>query len=117
MGMLVTLYLISSNVYNSVQAPPGRGFSYIETWMIGTQFPILIGLLEYGVILAWKRLHQHSEDNIQTTKIDAMPSSNVLKKSKATTEDKIKMLDVATFCLSATFFFFFNIFYWPLAIL
>ena len=44
MGMIVTLYLISTNVYNSVEAPKIRGFSYIETWMIGTQIPILVSI-------------------------------------------------------------------------
>ena len=37
MGLLVTLHLISSNVYNSLNAPQKRGFSYIEVWMIGAQ--------------------------------------------------------------------------------
>ena len=41
--MVLTLYLISANVYNSVDAPNSRGFSYIEIWMLGTQFPILTG--------------------------------------------------------------------------
>ena len=45
MGLLVTLYLISANVYNSVSAPPGRGFSYIELWAIGMQFPLLLGTI------------------------------------------------------------------------
>ena len=56
MGMLVTLFLISANVYNSVEAPIHRGFSYIEVWMLGTQFPILLALCEYGLILYWKKM-------------------------------------------------------------
>ena len=55
MGLLVTLFLISSNVYNSLDAPQGRGFSYIEIWLVGSQGPILLALIEYGCILAWKR--------------------------------------------------------------
>ena len=43
--MLVMLYLISANVYNSISAPPGRGFSYIELWMVGMQIPILVALI------------------------------------------------------------------------
>ena len=43
--MIVTLYLISANVYNSVEGPKSRGFSYIEFWMIGTQAPILLALV------------------------------------------------------------------------
>ena len=56
MGMIVTLYLISANVYNSVEAPDGRGFSYIEVWMVGTQFPILLALCEYGFVLYLKKV-------------------------------------------------------------
>ena len=58
MGLLVTLFLISSNVYNSLNAPQGRGFSYIEIWLVGAQGPILLAIVEYGIILAWK---QHSK--------------------------------------------------------
>ena len=36
MGMLVLLYLIQINTYNSIEAPPSRGFSLIETWFQGT---------------------------------------------------------------------------------
>ena len=51
----MTLYLIATNVYNSVKAPAERGFSYIEIWMIGIQIPILMGLIEYGVLLSFKK--------------------------------------------------------------
>merc|ERR1712008_263366 len=54
MGMIVTLYLISANVYNSVDAPKNRGFSYIEIWMLGSQFPILLALFQYGLVLCLK---------------------------------------------------------------
>ena len=56
MGMIVTLYLIHTNVYNSVEAPKDRRFSYIEIWMVGTQIPILLALIEYGIILCWKKI-------------------------------------------------------------
>ena len=49
------LCLISFNVYNAVDAPPSRGLSYIEIWMIGTEIPIVLALLEYSFILGMKR--------------------------------------------------------------
>ena len=52
MGMLVTSFLIVTGIYASVEAPPSRGFTYIELWYIGIQIPILIAMLEYGTILA-----------------------------------------------------------------
>ena len=57
LGLLVTLYLIATNVYNSVKAPPKRGFSYIEIWMIGVQIPMLAALIEYGFLLALKKYY------------------------------------------------------------
>ena len=53
--MLTMLYLIQINTYNSVKAPPKRGFSSIEVWFVGMQVPILIAIFEYGVLLAMKK--------------------------------------------------------------
>ena len=64
MGMIVTLWLISANVYNSVDAPQNRGFSYIEYWMLITIFPIELALLEYGFILLLKRIDMKSEKGL-----------------------------------------------------
>ena len=50
--------LIATNVYNSVKAPAQRGLSYIEIWMLGIQIPILVGIFEYGILLAMKKYHQ-----------------------------------------------------------
>ena len=55
MGLLVTLYLMSTNVYISLEAPLKRGFSYIETWIVGAHGTLCIAIVEYGIILAWKR--------------------------------------------------------------
>ena len=90
MGMIVTLYLISANVYNSVDAPKNRGFSYIEVWMFGTQFPILVALLEYGFVLLLKKVIKLSDEN--ETKIF---------------EEKIKKLDLATMIFSLCSFMMF----------
>ena len=72
MGMIVTLYLISANVYNSVNAPNGRGFSYIEIWMLGSQFPILLALFEYGLILLVKKVDKMSDMQIKRLDFVAM---------------------------------------------
>ncbi len=47
----MTLFLIVSNVYDSVDAPRNRGFSYIEVWMVGIQATIVTAILEYSFIL------------------------------------------------------------------
>ena len=63
MAMILTLYLISSNVYNAVDAPNGRGFSNIEIWMLGAQFPILLALFEYGFVLYLKKNDEKPDIN------------------------------------------------------
>ena len=92
MGMVVTLYLISANVYNSVEAPNNRGFSYIEIWMIGSQIPILLALLEYGFILYLKKIQLHSN-----------------------LDKKIKKLDFAAMIFSLFYFLSFASAYWGIA--
>ena len=95
----MTLYLISANVYSSVEAPKARGFSYIEVWMIGTQFPILLALFEYGIILYWIKIAKKSgiHNDIE---------------SKVNLDEKIKRLDFATLIFSFICFVTFAIFYW-----
>ena len=67
--MIVTLYLISANVYNAVEAPNDRGFSYIELWMVGTQIPILLALCEYGFVLYLKKVETKLPKNQDKKKI------------------------------------------------
>ena len=70
MGLLVTLSLINSNIYTNIDAPPERDFSQIEVWMIGVQVVIILALIEYGFLLAWKRFNivlPYDVDLIQNT--------------------------------------------------
>ena len=106
MGMIVTLYLISTNVYNSVKAPDSRGFSYIEIWMIGTQIPILLALVEYGFILYLKKISKKCDD--KTVMLE-------LGKPKQNLDEKIKKLDFATMIFSFIFFIIFATVYWIVA--
>ena len=99
MGMIVTLYLISANVYSSVEAPKERGFSYIEIGMIGTQFPILMAICEYGFILYWK-------------KIAKKPRNQNEIESKEKLDEQIKRLDFAMLTISFVCFIIFAISYW-----
>ena len=106
MGMIVTLYLISANVYSSVKAPNNRGFSYIEIWMIGTQIPILLALVEYGFILYLKKISDKFEDKKGTLE---------LGKPKQNLDDKIKTLDFVTMIISLIYFLTFAAVYWIVA--
>ena len=62
MGMLITIFLIQTGIYGSVDAPKFRGFGFLEIWYIGMQVPILMAIVEYGFLLiAIKYKGQDSE--------------------------------------------------------
>ena len=102
--MILTLYLISANVYNSVDAPPTRGFSYIEVWILGTQAPIILALFEYGFILLLKKVTKKitTNENQDINHTDAEPNL----------DDKIKVLDYATMIISLISISAFVSIYW-----
>jgi hypothetical protein len=99
MGMLIMLYLIQINTYNSVKAPPKRGFSTIEIWFVGIQAPILLAVLEYGVLLAMKKFWT-KQQQIGVKGIDM---------SK---DELFKYVDLCTFFVSIVYLLTFNALYW-----
>ncbi len=101
MGLLVTLYLIAFNVYNSVSAPQSRGFSYVELWGFISQVPILMAIVEYGVVLGMLKYHNKEEHNSEERKF-------WLNKT-------IKKMDFWSFVASSIFIAIFNVIYWPVA--
>ena len=100
------VYLISANVYNSVDAPKNRGFSYIEIWMLGTQFPILLALFEYGFVLYLKKIAKQGDGQNQMSNQDEL-----------NLDDKIKWLDFITMIISFVCFITFASLYWIILIL
>ena len=119
MGLLVTLYLISSNVYSSLQAPIQRGFSYIEIFLIGTRGVIFFAILEYGFVLAWMKY-----SNIFNESGKKVISSNSNQKkgswftdSQMSLDVKIKVVDMISLIISVVFFLLFNAIYWANAYL
>ena len=75
--------------------------------MIGTQFPILLALVEYGFILYLKKISMKFEDTNEMLE---------LGKPKQKLDDKIKMLDFATMIISFIYFTTFAVIYWIVAI-
>ena len=106
MGMIITLYLITANVYNSAEAPPGRGFSYMEVWMLGAQTPILIALLEYGYILYSKKYFKPR----QVKKISPSQTSYIYTQEDL--DERIKKIDFVTMVVSLISFVIFTCLYW-----
>ena len=115
LGLLITLDLIATNTYNSVKAPSGRGFSYIEIWLIGIQIPILLAIFEYGILLTIKRM---SKQEVGQTKIHVISSGTEtqIRSRKIRDMDQIgKTMDKWTFIGSLCFMIIFNIVYWSVA--
>lgn len=52
MGLLITLYLVTINIYTSIEAHDTRGFSYLDIWISGMMIPIQIGVVQYGILLS-----------------------------------------------------------------
>ena len=115
LGMLLTLCLISTNIYVSVDAPPQRGLSYIEIWFVGMQSMILLAIIEYSIILGMKkyRLNKDEKENkvdvivVKTKDVKVAPK----KESIATLAYK---MDVISFSISIIFYLIFCVCYWLL---
>ena len=119
LGVLVTLHLISANIYNSVEGPSNRGFSFIEIWMVGTQIPILLAVFEYGIILMLKRKVDAatiSKANlIKVSGSDSNMAPHKVDKPKDKKYKSVQFLDKCSFIGSLTFIVLFNLVYWTLA--
>lgn len=105
--MLITLYLIASNVHNAVNAPDARGFSLLEVWMLGVHIPILVAIFEYFVLLVMKRGKSSSIDDVK-----------LFKKNQSKTvpfEYLSNLVDKWTFYGSLSFIVLFNLIYWTIA--
>ena len=99
-GLLITLFLISINNYNSLIAPSQRGISYIEIWFIGMQIPMLGAILEYAILLSifkfkekvcyFRFIQNHVED----------------------LESWVKAVDLTTLCISFSYIILFNGAFW-----
>ena len=100
LGLLVTIDLIATNVYNSVKAPIKRGFSFIELWCVGTQIPVLCAIAEYGLILVMMKFWPESKGELW-----------VIRGKKIT----YNMFDLFSFIVSLIYLVIFNIFYWMTA--
>ena len=112
---MITLDLIATNTYNSVKAPPGRGFSYVEIWLLGVQIPILLAIVEYGILLTMKRVNKKKTE---PNKIQVLynGSQTTIRERKIMDVDKIgKTMDLWTFIISLSFIIIFNIVYWSAA--
>ena len=109
LGLLVTLYLIMTNVYISVEGPKRRGFSYIEIWYVGIQIPILIGIVEYAILLTMMKYHGKDGEQM-TTKV--APENRNGSGTQADFKEIAKTVDKWIFLGSLLFTILFICTYW-----
>ena len=98
MGMLVTIFLIVTGIYNTVDAPLSRGFSFIELWYVGVQVPIIFAILQYGLILTIMKYVGHQKE------IKIM-------EEMMTIESALKKLDLMCSCISLFFIAIFGAYF------
>ena len=116
--MLVTLHLISVNVYNSISAPPDRGFSYIELWIVGMQLPIFMALVEYSIVLGFKKFWNkdnailYVNGDYSTYGFSSNNKTKEMKKRKNENDLIFKKIDRISLILSMVYFIAFCLCYW-----
>ena len=106
MAMLLTILLISTTIYGGVEAPPQRGMSYIEIWIIGMQIPTLIAIFETGFALLQYRRQKTSQGSVLTMDVNENTSKSV----------DIRLYDIATGGILIAYFLLFQIIYWTVAL-
>ena len=98
MGLLITIFLIITNIYNSVNAPKDRGFSFIEMWILGIDFQVLAAIIEYSYVILQKR-----------KRISAM-YNNATEESNY--ESRLTMIDRNALIASSAYFIMFQAIFW-----
>ena len=99
LGMLLTVFLIITNNYNSLNAPHDRGFSFIEIWMVGIYFQIIFAIFEYAYLISQNR-----------NKIAAMYPNDEQDRIK----ELSKKLDGKAMIFSLIYFILFQCTYWSI---
>ena len=98
MGMLITIFLVETAIYGSVDAPKFRGFGFIERWYIGVQTPIIFAILEYGFLLM---VLKYKDQNAKI-KVGG---------KKTSLEKLMKTIDISSFFLALAYSISFNLYY------
>ena len=106
MAMLLTILLISTTIYGGVQAPPQRGMSYIEIWIVGMQIPTLIAIFESGYALLRYRRQKKFQESVRTMDSNEETSEFI----------DIRLYDIVTCVILIAYFLLFQIIYWMVAL-
>ena len=102
--MLLTICLISMTIYVSVQAPPNRGLSFIEIWIIGMLIPTILAILESSWILLKLRSMKKDQNSM---------TSDVTEEN----ETKLRLYDFIMAVSLTVYFCLFQTVYWCTALI
>ena len=108
--LLLTMLLISTTNYVAVEAPPKRGMSYIEIWIIGMQIPTLIAIFETGFVLLQYRKQQKLQKSVRPM---GFPIGFHEKTSKTI---DIRLYDIVTGRILIAYFLLFQIIFWMVSL-
>ena len=106
MAMVLTILLISTTIYVAIEAPPKRGMSYIEIWIIGMQIPTLVAISETGFVLLKYRKQQSKQETIQTMDVNENTSKSI----------DIRLYDIVTGGILIVYFLLFQIIFWSVTL-
>ena len=106
MMLLLTMLLISTTNYVAVEAPPKRGMSYIEIWIIGMQIPTLIAIFETGFVLLQYRKQQKLQKSVRPMFFNEKTSKTI----------DIRLYDIITGRILIAYFLLFQIIYWMVSL-
>ena len=106
MAMVLTISLISSTIYVAIEAPPKRGMSYIEIWIIGMQIPTLVAIFETGFVLLKYRQQQKMVKTVQAMDVNENTSKFV----------DIRFFDIVTGGILIIYFLLFQIIFWSVTL-
>ena len=99
-----------------MKAPSGRGFSYIEMWLLGIQIPIISAIVEYGILLTMKRMQKKENGQIKVQVIHSGNLPQIREKAIWDLDQIGKKMDKWSFISSLSFIIIFIIVYWSVAL-
>ena len=99
-----------------MKAPSGRGFSYIEIWLLGIQIPIILAIVEYGILLTMKRMQKKENGQIKVQVIHSGNHPQIRKKAIWDLDQIGKTMDKWSFISSLSFIIIFIVVYWSVAL-
>ena len=99
-----------------MKAPSERGFSYIEIWLLGIQIPIILAIVEYGILLTMKRMQKKDNSQVKIQVIHSGNHPQIKEKAIWDLDQMGKTMDKWSFISSLFFIITFISVYWSVAL-